>query len=243
MRRRLKWIIPLVVLALLAAGAAAYVGQYYHADEAALAAMASGGEVSVLRTDYGWLFDGPSDERAMIFYPGGKVEATAYAPLLRSLAGAGMDACLVEMPGRLAILGINRAEAVMKAHDYREWVIGGHSLGGVCAAMFASSHGDALTGLALLAAYPTKPLPEGVKLVSIYGSSDGVLNMKKYGEGQRYAPADAAECVIQGGNHAQFGSYGPQKGDGAAAIPAEDQVRAAVDFIMDNLAQGSESDA
>lgn len=240
MGKRLKWGIPLVLAALMAGGFAAYVGQYYHAEPAALEALRSDDAVQVSRTDYGWLFDGPSDDRALIFYPGAKVEETAYAPLLRRLAAGGMDACLVGMPARLALFGIDRAEAVMRAHDYPYWYVGGHSLGGVCAAFYAAGHADRLKGIALLAAYPAKALSDDLAAVSVYGSEDGVLNLAKYREGMRNAPADTAEYVIEGGNHAGFGAYGPQKGDGAAAISAEAQVDEAVRDILEGLTREAE---
>ena len=67
-----------------------YAEQYYHADQSALSALESDDTVSVSKTDYGWLFDGPSENDALIFYPGAKVEETAYAPLLHLLAKEGM---------------------------------------------------------------------------------------------------------------------------------------------------------
>ncbi len=36
-------------------------------------------------------------------------------------------------------------------------------------------------------------------------------------------PAQYQESVIEGGNHAGFGSYGAQSGDGTASISAEEQ--------------------
>lgn len=131
------WIILASVILLLAASFFAYVSVYYRADEAALGFMNSDESVAVTETRYGWLFDGPSEDAALNFYPGGKVEERAYAPLLHALAAQGLDACLVKMPFRLAVLHGNAAEEVLKAHGYTEWYIGGHSLGGAMAAMYA----------------------------------------------------------------------------------------------------------
>ena len=121
MRKKLRWIIPVAILALLASAFFLYTGIYYRADEVAYKAMTSDERVEVVRTDYGWLFDGPAEETALIFYPGAKVEAKAYAPMLRLLAEEGMDVCLVEMPFRLAFFGLNKAEAVMREHQYGRW--------------------------------------------------------------------------------------------------------------------------
>ena len=59
---------------------------YYAADISAESAMISDDTVTVEKTEAGWLFDGPSDEKALIFYPGAKVDETAYAPMLRKIA-------------------------------------------------------------------------------------------------------------------------------------------------------------
>ena len=161
------------------------------------------------------------------------MEETAYAPLLHSLAAEGMDVCLVKMPFRLAIFGMNKADDLMAEYDYTHWYIGGHSLGGAIAADYAASHGQQLTGVVLLAAYATKPLDDHLLVTSIYGSEDEVLNMKKLEEGDQYLPASAGRYRIEGGNHAQFGNYGPQQGDGEAVITPEEQQAQTVKLIID----------
>ena len=231
MKKRLIGIV-LITLLLLTGGSAAYIGQYYHADAEALDALASDAYVHVEKTGYGWFFDGPSEEDALIFYPGGKVEETAYAPLLHLLAGKGMDACLVKVPGRLAFLGIGKADEAMGAHHYENWYVGGHSLGGVAAAFYAAKHSDAVRGIVLLGAYSTKKLSAGLNALLIYGSEDGVLNRAAYEKNRANLPA-AAEIVIKGGNHAQFGDYGFQKGDGKAQISAEEQWEETVCAVLE----------
>ena len=62
-------------------------------------------------------------------------------------------------------------------------------------------------------------------MLSIYGSEDKVLNSEKYAETESEGlwPDDFTEIIIEGGNHAQFGSYGEQKGDGRAGTDAAKQ--------------------
>lgn len=228
-----KWI-PVIVIAILATAFLIYTGVYYHAGESAKAALESDRIVTVSQTDYGWFFDGPSENNAFIFYPGAKVEETAYAPLMHMLAAEGMDVCLVKMPFRLAFFGMNKASDLMEMYDYENWYIGGHSLGGAMAANYAADHGDSMTGLILFAAYPTKKLADSLLEISIYGSEDGVLNMEKVEAGKAYAPDEYLEYVIPGGNHAQFGDYGEQRGDGEAYISGEEQQSLAVDYIIQN---------
>ena len=234
-RRKRGWLIAAALLGLLAAAFAVWAAGYYRADDKALAALAPGGTVSVARTDYGWLFDGPGTDAALIFYPGARVEETAYAPLLRRLAEKGTDVCLLRAPLHLAFFDMDRAESVRREYDYARCYVGGHSLGGACAAICASRHPGDFAGVVLLAAYPTKTLDGDMTELTLYGTEDGVLDRARLEEGRQYAPDRSAELVIEGGNHAQFGSYGRQRGDGEAAIPPEEQWAQAADFIAAEL--------
>ena len=146
-----------------------------------------------------------------------------------------MDVCLVKMPFHLAFFGMNKAADVMHQYSYANWYIGGHSLGGAMAANYAADHGDRIRGLVLLAAYPTKKLPSDMIEILLYGSEDHVLRTEAVEEGRQYAPEEYCEYVIKGGNHAQFGSYGVQKGDGKAVISASEQLEEAVRLTMEAI--------
>ena len=233
-RKKWLWITPLAMVLLLCIVFLIYTEQYYHADESAQAALKSDDSVKVTQTDFGWLFDGPSEADAMIFYPGGKVEETAYAPLLHDLAGQGVDVCLVKMPFRLAVFGMNKADQIITEYDCDRWYMGGHSLGGVMAADYAAEHSSQLTGVFMLAAYPTKPLDENTRAVIIYGSEDGVLDVTELEKADRYLPDSTEKYIIEGGNHAQFGNYGEQSGDGVAVISCEEQQHRTVEIILQN---------
>ena len=235
MRKKLIWIIPLCLILILVSSFLIYTGIYYHADGQAQAALKSTKNVNVSETDYGYFFDGPSEENVLVFYPGAKVEETAYAPLLRDLAGRGVDVCLVRMPFRLAAFGKDKAGDIPEIKKYENRYIGGHSLGGAMAASYAAEHGDELRGVILLAAYPTEKLDDNLLLLSIYGSKDGVLNMKNFSEGEKLVPKKFLKQEIKGGNHAYFGNYGKQKGDSAATITSEEQQEQTVEFIIQNI--------
>ena len=237
MRKKWKWGIPLLVIAVLCGVFLIYTGNVYPADQGAADALQSDERVSVSQTGYGWFFDGPSEENALVFYPGAKIDETAYAPLLHRLAEHGMDACLVRMPFHLALFGRDRAVDLMEQYAYPHWYLGGHSLGGAMAAVCAAEHGEDLSGLILLAAYPTKELDDDLLLISIYGSEDRVLNMEKMEAGRQFAPDRYREYVISGGNHAQFGDYGKQKGDGDASLTPEEQQEQTVSWIMEDAIQ------
>ena len=212
-----------------------WVQDYYHATDEARAALQSDSAVIVERTSYGWFFDGPASGAALIFYPGAKVEETAYAPFLHLLAAQGLDVCLVKMPARLALLGSSRAARARALHSCSDWYIGGHSLGGAMAASYAARHALQFKGLVLCAAYPAAALDADMKLVVLYGSEDTVLNMENFAKGMCHAPAGTMQHVIAGGNHAQFGDYGVQHGDGKPLLPARSQQEEACRFIMASL--------
>ena len=173
----------------------------------------------------------PSDsDVALIFYPGGNVDPYAYEDLCNSLAQNGIPVIVAKMPMKLAIFGINRANGIIR--DYPEvdsWYISGHSLGGAMAAIWTAKHQDDVDGVIFLAAYSTKDLD--VPVLSIYGSNDGVLNMKNYNKNLPRL-ADVKEYLIEGGNHCQFGSYGFQKGDNEATISHEEQIARTVELIL-----------
>ena len=218
-------------MAVVAASLIIYASVYYRAEPAAALALKSSDYAIVERTDYGWFFDGYSETDLLVFYPGAKIEESAYAPLLRLLAQSGVDVCLVKMPLKLAVFAQNKAETVFALYPHENKYIGGHSLGGAVAANYAASHGEDISGLILLAAYPTKTIAENVKVISVYGSKDEVINKDKLSKGRELA-AHYCEFIIEGGNHAQFGNYGAQSGDGVADITAEKQQATTVNRIL-----------
>lgn len=139
------------------------------------------------------------------------------------------------MPCNLAILGQNKAEKIITTYEYKTWYLSGHSLGGAMAASFVASSPDYVEGLVLLAAYPTAELDDNIQVISIYGSEDGVLNMEKLEEGRSYMPSAYTEICIEGGNHAWFGYYGEQEGDGTAEITKEEQQKQTVEAILEMM--------
>lgn len=231
-----------VLLAVLVALCAWYVSDYHHAVDVD-SALASSDAVQVQPVQQGWLFDGPGKQDALVFYPGAKVEASAYAPLMNDLAQRGIDCFLVEMPFNLAFLDMNAASSILDVPaygSYERWFLAGHSLGGAMAANYAADHPKQLSGLVLLAAYPTKSLQTaGFPVLSIYGSNDGVVNRSRIEEGRSLMPPIYEELVIEGGNHAQFGSYGAQDGDGEALISSGEQRAQTADAIADLVARES----
>ena len=216
----------LLVLTLLLVAVFVYLGSGYKADAAAVEALVPEGAVTVTQGEDGMAFLPQDPKTGLIFYPGGKVEFTAYVPLMKALAARGVLCVLPEMPFDLAVLDINAADGICALYPAVEhWYIGGHSLGGSMAAAYLEKHPQDFAGLLLLASYSTADL-SGTELsvLSIYGSEDGVMDRENYAENKANLPADFTECVLEGGNHAGFGMYGVQKGDGIATLTQERQI-------------------
>lgn len=234
MKKRTKIILAVLAALLLSVmvAIAIYANDYYRAVEVN-ASLESSESVRIKNIGEGYFFDGPGQENALIFYPGGKVEETAYAPLLRQLAEQGVDCFLSRMPMKLAIFGMNEADKILKNYHYTHYYLAGHSLGGAMAANYAAEHTDEYAGLFLLAAYPSKDLREArFPVVFIYGENDGVLNREKLKASFSLVPEDYRVVKIPGGNHARFGSYGIQSGDGTATISAAEQQRQTANEIL-----------
>jgi hypothetical protein len=239
-KKKAVLIVCLAVLFLCIVGIAVYFGDYYRASDDVEQYFHENEGVSIIEIDDGLLLDGAGTESALIFYLGAKVEYTAYIPLLYRLAENGTDVFLIKMPLNFAIFGMNKADDILSEYDYAHWYIGGHSLGGAMAANYAADcledGNEYIEGLVLLAAYPTKSLAQSdMSVLSIYGSEDKVLNLEKVADGRSLMPENSKEIVIDGGNHAQFGCYGEQKGDGTALISGEAQRVQTVDAILEMI--------
>ena len=195
-------------------------------------------EVTVSTTKTGYFFDGPGTESAIVFYPGGKVDTKAYAPLMYKLAEGGKDCFLVDMPLHMAFLDIGAADYYIDNYEYENWYLMGHSLGGAVIPAYLYGTDNRVDGIILLAAYSTFKIKRYVPVITIYGTNDGVMNTKRFNDCISNWSYKTQEVVIRGGNHSQFGYYGLQKGDNKASISREEQQEITVEAIIewtDNL--------
>lgn len=216
--------IVVLLLALCAGAFFWYVSDYYRAEDVALDVLSQDSGLSV-QDNLTVLSPSVPSDTAIIFYPGAKVEAEAYLPLLEQIKQTGVTCILVHMPFRMAIFDANAAEDVMEQFpEIQHWYMAGHSMGGAMASQFASGHQDEIDGLILLGAYIYGDYPDE-KTLTVYGSLNQSVEDR----------IDYTENIveIEGGNHAQFGNYGPQKGDLPATISAAEQQAQTVDAISD----------
>ena len=192
--------------------------------------MALQPDTQVTITEGNWLTFSPTGqqpETGFIFYPGGRVDARAYAPAARQIASQGYLVVIVPMPLNLAVLDPGAAADVITAYpEVQHWAVGGHSLGGAMAANFARHNPDKIQGLVLWAAYPASSddlSVSSLRVISIYATLDGLSTGEKIAASRALLPQTTIWTSIQGGNHAQFGWYGEQAGDNAATISRPEQ--------------------
>lgn len=238
------WLLSITLtIALAVGGFAIYVSDYYRADMSSIEAFSSKYDIKeTVLYDGAVAYGDLNAKYGFIFYPGGKVEYTAYEPLMYQLASKGVLCVLLEMPFNLAVLNMNAADGILERFPYVEsWYIGGHSLGGSMAAYYIEANADSFDGLILLGSYSSKELSGlDFRALSIYGSNDKVLNRPKYDECRSNLPSSFTEFEIDGGCHAYFGMYGAQYGDGTPTITAEEQIIKTSDIIIKFIAEGGE---
>jgi len=229
MKRRyivLLTVVSIVIAAVL--GFLSWTAFYYHADATAVSFAQS--DSTLINEGSLTILPEEDSSTAVIFYPGAKVEAIAYLPILEQIREEAHVTCiLVHMPLNLAFFNVNAADQIIEDFpDIKAWYLAGHSLGGAMASSYAAKHQDKLQGLILMGAYIYGDYP-AEKALTIYGS----LNT------QVEAKINYTENVvrIEGGNHAQFGNYGKQKGDADAVISAAQQQKEAVEAVVEFMKQ------
>lgn len=186
---------------------------------------------------------GKAKKKGFILYPGGLVDARAYAPLMQAIAAEGYLGIIVSMPFDLAVFGYKRAGTIMGRYpEIEKWALGGHSLGGVMACRYVRTADATIAGLILWASYPSNSFRVDtipLKALSICGTKDGLTKVSDIEASKQHLPAGTQFVEIQGGNHSQFASLSKKdflyRGDEPAAIsPARQQqeiVRATINFL------------
>lgn len=215
----------LILVVLVLGGFYIYTLDYYRAEAEVQIMIEQEPERILMQDDFTAVFpDAEADRKVgLIFYPGGKVEAIAYLPLLKQLSDEGITCILTKMPFNLAVFNTDAADKVYSAFpEIDHWFLAGHSLGGAMASSYVEKNADKLEGLILLGAYPINNA--SLPTLAIYGTEDVQLELTKM--------RTAEQVVIEGGNHAYFGNYGEQEGDGVASITREEQQAIAVDTII-----------
>ncbi len=245
------------VLAVLFAAFRIYTGNFYEADDVAIQEIAeyTAENVTAYTDETGTVFI-PNDQNAkavVIFYPGGKVEYSAYSSLMYELSDKGYICVIPKMKANLAFLSIDVIDDIRRTYADEmayvadlDWYLAGHSLGGVAASKYLSDNAAheegslvaGFKGLILCASYPTDSLADtSLRFLSILGSNDGVINMANYEQARANWPKDSTERIIEGGIHSYFGSYGIQEGDGEPQISNQQQLDITAEIIDEWISQ------
>ncbi len=230
-----KILIVFLSIIVISAGAFfAYSAIYYRAEQSAQKIITDNPDVVTVTGKYTIFKSNVESDTALVFYPGGKVEHTAYANLCYNLSQNGINVVLVKMPFNLAVFDTSAAEgAFALLPEVKNWYISGHSLGGAMASSYVSKNTDKVKGLVLLGSYVYGDIGN-VPALTIYGSNDNVLDKTKVTGENTF--------VIEGGNHAYFGNYGEQKGDGKTEISREEQQGSASESILNFIINSKEKE-
>lgn len=171
-------------------------------------------------------------ECGLAFYPGGFVEPEAYVPLAAKLAQRGVFCAIVKEPLSMAVFNVKAADPVIVHYPgIDRWWVGGHSLGGAVAGIWAADNASKVEGVALLAAYSTKDLSAfGNNIALVYGTNDGVVSHDSLSAFEEKLDPSCVH-VLAGGNHAGFGDYGERTKNDVATIVANEQQELAAEAI------------
>ena len=155
---------------------------------------------------------GESPEVGLIFQPGGRVDARAYAHILRPVAEAGYEVVIVKQPLGFSFLAVGFAPG---------W----------------AADPTAIDDLVLWASYPgTDRSGSSFDAVSIFGTNDGLTTLDDVEESIDDLPDGTNFVPIEGAIHSFFGDYGLQSGDGEPGTTREAAqaliVRATLAFLM-----------
>lgn len=244
--RRNKWLagigIAIIAVIMIATGGFIYwANNPLSAQSAAFNSLQSDAVVRI-ETEPWYQFSPTegSPQIGLILYPGGRVEALAYAPTARAIAEHGFLVVLPEMRLNLAVFSPDIAEEIIASYpDIDTWAIGGHSLGGAMAARYAYLNPERISGLVLWASYPAESNNlsdmDNIQVLSISATLDGLATQEDIAAAKNLLPADTTWIEIVGGNHAGFGYYGPQDGDNSASISQEEQQEIIVEATMQFL--------
>lgn len=163
-------------------------------------------------------------QKALLFYPGARIDPAAYAYKLSAVAEQGVAVVIAKPVAHFALLdstSIASYEALLP--DVQQWYVGGHSLGGVKACQVAGDAQNNFKGLVLLAAYCSNDLSKtSIKALSIGGGNDQLTTQQQITNNKSLMPAQTTYQTVNGLNHAGFGDYGAQSGDGQMTINNDD---------------------
>lgn len=181
---------------------------------------------------------GKDEKTGIVLYPGALVEPLAYGYYANELSKEGYLVAIPDVNLNLSITESDKADEFIALHpDITNWYVGGHSMGGVSATMYAEKNKE-IAGVILLGSYPSSSTDlsdTSLKVLSIYGEKDGLTSLEDIERSKQNLPSTTVFEEIPGGNHAQFGMYGKQKGDQVPDIDVLEQQNQMIQITLNFL--------
>lgn len=168
----------------------------------------------------------------LLYFPGARVDPYSYLHSLVDVAASGVTVVVMEPLFNMALFDSrDLGELTSAAPTVQKWTLAGHSLGGVRACMLAD-HPD-VTGLVLLASYCANDVSGlDIEVRQILASGDGLIDPVAVEQAREFLPATTTTTTLDGANHASFGTYGDQPGDGPARLSKLEMREALTDLIV-----------
>lgn len=191
---------------------------------------------------------GTETEVGLVFQPGARVDPRAYIPLLSQISAAGHLVVVVKQPLNIGFTATNAPDAIIEDHpEINEWVIGGHSLGGVAASSYIADHPGEVAGMLLWASYPLDTLADHIDLrvTSVSGTLDALATPDDIQDSRADLPSSTSIVSIRGAVHSFFGDYGDQPGDGTPTVSrsaAQKEIVLASNALMTSVDPGPSPD-
>ena len=232
-RTAVLWVLS--ILALLVIGMLFWAHSVMMGERPASLEVWENPDIVVTSTDHSVVLE-PAEGASgtgLVFIPGAKVDPYAYMFKLSGIVEeTGATVVITKPTLNLAFFDTRPLETfTADAPDVDEWYLGGHSLGGVRACQMVDqpdAADDGVVGLVLFGSYCANDISDSdLQVLSISGSEDGLSTPEKIDSAAHLLPEDAVFVEIDGANHAGFGDYGPQPGDGTATIDSA-QIQAAI---------------
>ena len=178
------FIISIIAILLVAAAGWLHFSTYHPSSTAQKVAQTAS------QTNKTTVFKARHNKMTVIFYTGALVEPDSYSIWAKQVANAGYTVKIVHFPLNLAFFNVNAADKL--GGKNKNYVVGGHSLGGAMASRYAhNTHNKYLRGIFLLGAYADEKGrldKTNLDVLSITASHDKVLNWQKYQINKKYLP-------------------------------------------------------
>ncbi len=177
-----------------------------------------------------------SSGHGILYFPGAKVDPYSYLYPLSEVSASGVTVIIMEPLMNMALFDQRTLATLTQAAPHvTSWTLAGHSLGGVRACMLAED--PAVTHLVLFASFCANDLTQAsLDVVMVLGDKDGLIDEAQVMDSTALLPSGRYVVqTIPGANHAAFGTYGPQPGDGVATVTRQ-QMR---EELTEILARGT----